>query len=87
MAEVISETLGRTVSYHQTSLADCRAAMLRRGASEAAAQDFAGVVEAQNDGIYDVEPGDPGTATATGFRHRHGRRHWCRDVLKPAIDA
>lgn len=78
MAEVISDTLGRTVRYHQIPLADFRAAMVRRGASPALAQDMAAMVEAQNNGIYDAEPGNPISATATGFRQ------WCRDNLKPA---
>jgi uncharacterized protein YbjT (DUF2867 family) len=81
MAEVISETLGRTVRYRQTPLADFRATMLRYGASPAVAQDFAGMVEAQNNGIYDAESRDPGSAAATGFRR------WCQDVLKPAVPA
>ncbi|MDX3074046.1 NmrA family NAD(P)-binding protein [Streptomyces sp. MI02-7b] len=78
MAEVISETLGRTVRYRQVPLADFQGAMLRRGASPALAQDMADMVEAQNNGIYDAEPRDPGSATATGFRQ------WCQDNLKPA---
>lgn len=78
MAEVISETLGRAVRYRQTPLADFQAAMVKRGTSQAMARDFAGMVQAQNNGIYDAEPHDPRTATATGFRQ------WCQDVLKPA---
>ncbi|MFJ4627001.1 NmrA family NAD(P)-binding protein [Streptomyces sp. NPDC088847] len=77
LAEVISETLGRTVHYRQTSLADFHAAMVRRGTSQAMAQDFVSMVQAQNSGIYDAEPHDPGTAR-TGFRQ------WCQDILKPA---
>jgi uncharacterized protein YbjT (DUF2867 family) len=81
MAEIISEILGRTVCYRQSPLADFRAAMLRRGASPATAQDFADMVEAQNNGIYDAEPRNPDAATATSF----GR--WCQAILKPAIQA
>jgi uncharacterized protein YbjT (DUF2867 family) len=76
MAEIVSQTLGRTVRYHQTPLAEFRAAMVRRGTSHAMAQDFADMVEAQNSGIYDAEPHD--ARTATGFRQ------WCQDVLEPA---
>jgi uncharacterized protein YbjT (DUF2867 family) len=76
MAEVVSETLGRTVRYHQTPLADFRAAMVRRGTSQAMAQDFADMVQAQNSGIYDAEPHGP--AAPTGFRQ------WCQDILLPA---
>lgn len=78
MAEVISEALGRTVRYRQTPLADYQATMVRRGASPATAQEFAGMVEAQNNGIYDAEPHDRDTATATSFRQ------WCQDTLTPA---
>jgi len=79
MAEVISDTLGRTIRYRQVRVADRQAMMLQRGASEAMAQDFADMTEAQNNGIYDAEPRDPNSATATSFRQ------WCRDTLKPAV--
>jgi uncharacterized protein YbjT (DUF2867 family) len=81
MAEVISETLGRTVRYHQVPVADRQAMMLRRGASEAMAQGMADMTEAQNNGIYDAEPRDPGAAAPTSFRQ------WCQDTLKPAVEA
>jgi uncharacterized protein YbjT (DUF2867 family) len=81
MAEVISATLGRTVRYRKVSVADRQAAMLRRGASEAMAQDMADMTEAQNNGIYDAEPRDPGSAAPTSFRQ------WCQDTLKPAVQA
>jgi uncharacterized protein YbjT (DUF2867 family) len=81
MAEVISEALGRTVSYRQIPLADYRAAMMRRGASPATAQDFVRMVEAQNNGIYDAEHYDPDAATTTSFRQ------WCQDALTPAVQA
>ena len=81
MAEVISDTLGCTVRYRQVPVADRQAVLLQRGASEAMAQDMADMVEAQNNGIYDAEPRDPDSATATSFRQ------WCRDTLKPAVQA
>ena len=81
MAEVISGTLGRTVRYRQVPAADRQAAMLRRGASEAMAQDMADMTEAQNNGIYDAEPRDPDSAAPTSFRQ------WCHDTLKPAVQA
>jgi uncharacterized protein YbjT (DUF2867 family) len=79
MAEVISGTLGRTVRYRQVPVADYQAMMRQRGASQALAQDMADMIEAQNDGIYDAEPRDPDSATATSFRQ------WCQDTLKPAF--
>ena len=81
MAEVISDTLGRTIRYRHVPVADYQAMMLQRGASEAMARDFAAMVEAQNNGIYDAEPRDPRSAAATSFRQ------WCRDTLKPAVQA
>ena len=81
MAEVISGTLGRTVRYRQVPAADRQAAMLRRGASEAMAQDMADMTEAQNNGIYDAESRDPDSAAPTSFRQ------WCHDTLKPAAQA
>ncbi|MEV6196142.1 NAD(P)H-binding protein [Streptomyces sp. NPDC051920] len=79
MAEVISDTVGRTVRYQQVPLADFQARMVQHGASPALAQDMADMVKAQNDGIYDAEPRDAGSATATSFRQ------WCQDTLKPAF--
>jgi uncharacterized protein YbjT (DUF2867 family) len=81
MAEVISGTLGRTVRYRQVPAADRQAAMLRRGASEAMAQDMADMTEAQNNGIYDAEPRDPDSAAPTSFRQ------WCHDTLTPVARA
>jgi uncharacterized protein YbjT (DUF2867 family) len=81
MAEVISGTLGAAVRYRQVPVADRQAAMLRRGASQAIAQDMADMTEAQNNGIYDAEPRDPGSAAPTSFRQ------WCQDTLKPAVQA
>jgi uncharacterized protein YbjT (DUF2867 family) len=81
MAEVISDTLSRTVRYRQVTVADRQTAMLQRGASEAMAQDMADMTEAQNNGIYDAEPRDPDSATPTSFRQ------WCHDTLMPAVQA
>ncbi len=79
MASVISDALGRTVRYRQVPVAERRAVMLQRGASQAMAQDMAEMIEAQNDGIYDAESRDPGLASATSFSQ------WCEDTLKPAV--
>ena len=81
MAEVISDTLGRTVRYQQVPVTDYQARMLKRGASPAMAQDMADMAEAQNSGIYDAEPRDPDSAAPTSFRQ------WCQDTLKPAVHA
>jgi len=81
MAEVISGVLGRPVRYREVPVADRQAMMVQRGASPAMAQDMAEMTEAQNNGIYDAEPRDPGSVTPTTFRQ------WCEDTLKPAVQA
>jgi uncharacterized protein YbjT (DUF2867 family) len=81
MAEVISGTLGRTVRYRQVPVADYQATLQQYGASQAMAQDFADITEAQNNGIYDAEPRDSNSATPTSFCQ------WCHDTLKPAVHA
>jgi hypothetical protein len=81
MAGLISVAWGASVRYRQVPAADRQAAMLRRGASEAMAQDMAAMTEAQNNGIYDAEPRDPDSAAPTRFRQ------WCQDTLKPAVQA
>ena len=81
MADVISDALGRPVRYRQVAVADYQAMLLQSGASEAMARDFAGMIEAQNNGIYDAEPRDPNSATRTSFRQ------WCRETLRPAVQA
>ena len=81
MAEVISGALGRTIRYRQVPVADYQTTLLQHGASQAMAQDFADMAEAQNNGIYDAEPRDPNSATATSFGQ------WCHDTLRPAVHA
>jgi len=81
MAEVVSATLGTPVRYRQLPVADYQATLRQHGASQVAAQDFADMAEAQNNGIYDAEPRDSDSATATSFRQ------WCHDTLKPAVYA
>ncbi|MFF7953302.1 NmrA family NAD(P)-binding protein [Streptomyces griseorubiginosus] len=79
MAEIISETLGRPVRYEQVPLSDFTARLVQHGASPSLAREWSGMVNAQNDGIYDAEPHD--ALCATGFRQ------WCQDVLKPAVQS
>jgi uncharacterized protein YbjT (DUF2867 family) len=79
MAQVISAVLGRPIRYRQLPVDDYQAAFVRRGASPALAQDFADMVAAQNNGIYDAEPREADSVTATTFRQ------WCEDTLRPAI--
>ena len=51
--------------------------MIQRGASEEMARDFAGMYQAQENGIYD-EDWSQTSPTSTTFRT------WCETVLAPA---
>jgi uncharacterized protein YbjT (DUF2867 family) len=77
MAATISHALGSQVSFEQADLDQLTASVIRRGASEAMAHDFAAMYEAQENGIYD-EDWSHATPTSTSFRT------WCETVLVPA---
>ncbi|MEV5943306.1 NAD(P)H-binding protein [Streptomyces sp. NPDC051994] len=80
MAEVISQELGRPVTYRRMSIDDYTSLLRSQGASDQTVKDLTEAFAAQDHGIY-----DPDWATAkptpTDFRT------WCREVLKPAADA
>ncbi|MFJ9459711.1 NAD(P)H-binding protein [Kitasatospora sp. NPDC101447] len=80
MAEVISQELGRPVTYRRLSIDDFASLLRSRGAGDQAVKDMTEAFAAQDHGIYDT---DWATAepTPTDFRT------WCREVLKPAADA
>jgi uncharacterized protein YbjT (DUF2867 family) len=79
MARVMSEVLERPIRFQQISLADNKANLIQFG-TEAWAQDYMDMVNAQNEGIYDndVRSGQP---AATSFRQ------WCEEVLMPAYQS
>ncbi|MFF5468299.1 NAD(P)H-binding protein [Streptomyces achromogenes] len=80
MARVVSEVLDRPVRFRPVDTEDQKAALLRYGATEAAAQGLADMMRALGDqDFYGAGvPVTPGTAP-TGFRG------WCEEVLKPAV--
>jgi uncharacterized protein YbjT (DUF2867 family) len=77
MAAVMSEVLGRPISFRQTSVADLESTLTRRGASEGVVRDVIETYAAVQAGIYDADQARaiPGP---TDFRT------WCREVLRPA---
>ena len=80
MAAILSEELGRPITYRRTSLEDFGAMLASRGASPQAVKDTTEMFAAQDDGIYD-EDWSRAQIGATDFRT------WCREVLKPAVSA
>lgn len=79
LAAVISDVLGRTISYQQAPIEGLRAGLRQHGAGPALAEGMPEMIEAQNDGIYEAEPHDPKSAGKTSFRQ------WCEETLKPAV--
>ncbi|MFF7091890.1 NAD(P)H-binding protein [Streptomyces rubradiris] len=80
MARVVSEVLDRPVRFRRVDAGDHKAALLRYGASEAAAQGLADMMRAldERDFYGAGVPATPDTAP-TGFRQ------WCEEVLRPAV--
>jgi uncharacterized protein YbjT (DUF2867 family) len=78
MADVISEVLGKPVSYRQLSLDQVEAGMLAAGASQGTANDMVAMFRAHNEGVYDADRATA-TPTATSFKS------WCEEVLRPAL--
>jgi uncharacterized protein YbjT (DUF2867 family) len=78
MAEVMSEVLGKPISYTPIKPDDYKATMMRYGASESNAQGFADMAVAQNNGVY-VTEAEIAKRAPTSFQD------WCENVLKPAM--
>ncbi len=76
MAQIMSETLGQPVAYHQATLADYRAQYASFGASPAIVDAMVEMAEAQAAGAY--PPASTGGAGTTF-------EDWCKLVLAPAV--
>jgi uncharacterized protein YbjT (DUF2867 family) len=76
MAQIMSETLGHPVSYHQAALADYRAQYTSFGASPAIVDAMVEMAEAQAVGVY-----PPASAGGTGTAFRD----WCKSALASAV--
>jgi uncharacterized protein YbjT (DUF2867 family) len=77
MAEVISEELGRPVTYRRMSMDDFASLLRSQGTGDQAIKDLTEAFAAQDHGIYDADQATA-TPTSTDFRT------WCREVLRPA---
>ncbi|MEV1066815.1 NAD(P)H-binding protein [Streptomyces sp. NPDC050263] len=82
MAAVLAEVLDRPVRAEFVTVAAQQAAILRSGATEAWAQGYADMIDAQNDqGFYGAVQLPTPDLAPTGFRQ------WCEEVLRPAVPA
>jgi uncharacterized protein YbjT (DUF2867 family) len=76
LAQIMSETLRRPVTYHRISLADLGAQYAASGASSAIVDAAVEMAQAQAAGVY--PPTSEGGAGTTF-------RQWCTSVLTPAV--
>ncbi|MFF2554159.1 NAD(P)H-binding protein [Nocardia sp. NPDC058058] len=81
MAHTLSEVFGREIRYERESLADFRATLTARGASDAIATAFVDMMRAKNEGLDNAVPRTDATTTPTSFRE------WCELVLAPVVQA
>ena len=78
MAAIISEVLGKPITFRETDRNAMVPHMMSRGMSEAWARGLADMATAQNDGFYIA-------STATAPRVQTSFKVWCSEVLKPAV--
>jgi uncharacterized protein YbjT (DUF2867 family) len=81
MAEIISDVLGKPVSYRQVPIDAFRQQLSGAGMSEAMADAMIEMMIAKDQGLDNAEPRTPASTTPTSFRQ------WCEDVLRPAVAA
>ncbi|MBY3211721.1 NmrA family NAD(P)-binding protein [Rhizobium laguerreae] len=79
MAEIISDVLGKEVSYQQISLDAYKARFVQFGMSNAMAQGMTDMAWAKDQGLDLAVSRTPDNSTQTSFRQ------WCEDTLKPAV--
>jgi uncharacterized protein YbjT (DUF2867 family) len=80
-AKIISDVLGKEVSYVQIPFSAFKDRMIGFGMSEAMTQGLVDMFEAKNDGLDNTAQRTEQSTTPTSFRQ------WVQDVLKPAIEA
>lgn len=76
LAQIMSETLGQSVTYRQSSLAEYRAQYAALGASPAIVDGVVEMAQAQAAGVYPPASGGGGGTTF---------RRWCTSVLAPVL--
>ncbi|MBR0642694.1 NmrA family NAD(P)-binding protein [Plastoroseomonas hellenica] len=79
MADIISDVLGRPVSYQQISFDAYKARFVQFGMSDAMAQGMTDMAWAKDQGIDLTVSRTSENSTPTSFRQ------WCADTLKPAV--
>jgi uncharacterized protein YbjT (DUF2867 family) len=79
MAGIMSEVLGKDVRFQPTTFEAYNDRFLSFGMSEAMARGMTDMAWAKNEGLDNGVKRTPENSTPTSFRH------WCEEVLKPAV--
>jgi uncharacterized protein YbjT (DUF2867 family) len=79
MAEIMSDVLGKPVSYAQVPIDAFRQQLAELGTSDAMAEGMIEMMVAKDQGLDNAEPRTPQSTTPTSFRQ------WCVEVLRPAM--
>jgi len=78
MADIISDVLGKPVSFEQLDHQAYKASLIKHGFSNAVAQGMIDMAAAQSNGAY-LSEAETAERAPTDFRT------WCEEVLKPAV--
>jgi uncharacterized protein YbjT (DUF2867 family) len=81
MAEIISDVLGKPVSYQQVPIDAFSQQLAELGMSDAMINGMVEMMVAKDQGLDNAEPRTPASTTPTSFRQ------WCEEVLRPAVTA
>jgi uncharacterized protein YbjT (DUF2867 family) len=81
MAEIMSDVLGKEVSFQRTTFEAYKARFASFGMSDAMAQGMTDMAWAKNEGLDNGVQRTPENSTPTSFRQ------WADEVLKPAVIA
>ncbi|RVV97164.1 NmrA family transcriptional regulator [Mesobaculum littorinae] len=81
MAQIMSDTLQKPVSFQEIGMEDMRGMLIANGASAGMARSMIQMLTAKNAGLDHMAPRAFAAETPTTFRE------WCRIVLEPAIVA
>jgi uncharacterized protein YbjT (DUF2867 family) len=81
IAAIMSHVLGRSVRCQRVDYDAYKQQFVYRGMSDAMAQGMTDMARAKSEGLDEAEPRTAENTTPTSFRE------WCKEVLKPAIEA
>ena len=79
MATIMSDVLRTTIRFKQVTADAYKAQLIQHGANDVFVQGLIDMLIAKDKGLDNAEPRTHENTTPTSFRH------WCEEVLKPAV--